>query len=107
MRLLLVTLLAPVLLCGCIASGPAISKTSMGNLEVRVTTPEGIDTKAARIYVDGVFVGNVSERFPVLYLKRGKRVVRVQHESTKTYEQAIEILGDPNHQFLNVSLEVK
>ena len=100
-------LLVPVLLCGCIASGPAISKGTMGNLEVSVTAPQGIDMRAARIYVDGVFVGNVSERLPVLYLKRGKHVVRVQHEGTKTYEQAIEILGDPNHQFLNVALEQK
>ena len=44
-----------------------------GNLEVSVIAPQGIDTRSTLIYVDGVFVGNVSERLPVLYLKRGKR----------------------------------
>ena len=93
------------LLSGCVATGPAISKGSMGNLEVSVTAPQGVDMRAARIYVDGVFVGNVSERLPVLYLKRGKHTVKVELAGSATYEQAIDILGDPNHQVLNVTLE--
>jgi len=92
-------------LSGCLATGPAVSKGTMGNLEVSVMAPQGIDTRAARIHVDGVFVGNVSERLPVLYLKRGEHTVRVELEGTKTYEQVIDILGDPNHQVLNVILE--
>ena len=97
--------LSAALFSGCAATGPAVSKGSMGNLEVSVTAAQGVDTRAARIYVDGVFVGNVSERFPVLYLKRGKHTVRVELEGAKSYEQPIEILGEPNHQVLNVMLE--
>ena len=100
-------LFAVTILCGCISTGPAISKSSMGNLEVFVTAPQEVEVHRARIYVDGVFVGNVSETLPVLYLKRGKHTVRVELAGMKTYEQVIDILGDPNHQFLDVPLEKK
>jgi hypothetical protein len=69
--------------------------------------PQSVDVHPAQIYMDGIFVGNVSERLPVLYIKRGKRTIRVELAGMKTYEQAIFILGDPNHQFLNVALEPK
>jgi len=100
-------LLAATLLSGCVSSGPAISKSSMGNLDVYVTAPQGVDIHPASIYVDGVFVGNVSQDLPVLYLKRGKHVVRVELADMKIYEHEITILGDPNHQFLDVTLEKK
>lgn len=100
-------LLAATMLGGCLSSGPAISKSSMGNLEVYVTAPPAVDVHPARICVDGVFVGNVSQDLPVLYLKRGKHVVTVELAGMKTYEQQITILGDPNHQFLDVILEAK
>ena len=106
MKLSLITLsISAALLSGCVATGPAVSKGTAGNLEISVMALQGMDTRAARIHVDGVFVGNVSERLPVLYLKRGKHTVRVELEGTKSYEQVIEILGDPNHQVLNVTLE--
>jgi len=98
-------LLAAIWLGGCVSSGPAISKSLMGNLEVYVAAPAGVDVQPARISVDGVFVGNVSRDLPVLYLKRGKHVIRVELAGMKTYEQQICILGDPNHQFLDVTLE--
>ena len=100
-------LLAAMILSGCVSTGPAISKSTMGNLDVYVTAPEGVDVHPARICVDGVFVGNVSQELPVLYLKRGKHVVTVELAGMKTYEQQIDILGDPNHQFLDVALEKK
>jgi hypothetical protein len=100
-------LLAATMLGGCVSSGPAISKSSMGNLDVYVTAPQGVDVHPARICVDGVFVGNVSQDLPVLYLKRGKHIVTVELAGMKTYEQQITILGDPNHQFLDVTLETK
>ena len=100
-------LLAATLLGGCVSSGPAISKSSMGNLEVYVAGPQDVDIHPARILVDGVFVGNVSQNLPVLYLKRGKHTVTVELAGMKTYEQQISILGDPNHQFLDVILEKK
>ena len=100
-------LLAAIFLCGCVSTGPAISKSTMGNLDVYVTAPEGVDVHPARICVDGVFVGNVSQDLPVLYLKRGKHVITVELAGMKTYQQEIDILGDPNHQFLDVALEKK
>jgi hypothetical protein len=103
----LVLLLVATILGGCVDTGPAISKSSMGNLDVYVTAPEGFNVHPARISVDGVFVGNVSQELPVLYIKRGKHVIRVELAGMKTYEQEITILGDPNHQFLDVSLEKK
>ena len=53
----------------------------------------------------GVFIGNVSQSRPIHFLKRGVRAIRVELPGTKTYEQGIDILGDPNHQVLNVMLE--
>src|SRR5258705_4458031 len=99
-------LLATILLTGCIV-GPAISKKEMGNLEVNIVAPNGVDVRAARIYVDDFYVGNVSERMPVLFLKRGKRNVRVDLNGTTGFQESIEILGDPNHQVLNVLLQPK
>ena len=100
-----VLLFAVTILTGCISDGPAISKSSMGNLDVYVSAPQGVDIHPARICVDGVFVGNVSQELPVLYLKRGKHVIRVELTGMKTYEQEIQILGDPNHQFLDAVLD--
>ncbi len=96
-----------LLLSGCADFGPAVSKTNMGNLEINITTPEGLDPRAARIYIDDVFIGNISSRMPVLQLKRGKRVVKVELEGAASYTEAVTILGEPNHQVLNVSLKPK
>jgi hypothetical protein len=100
-------LLAAMVAGGCVSSGPAISKSSLGNLDVYVTAPQGVDVYPARISVDGVFVGNVSRDLPVLHLKRGQHVISVELAAMKPYEQQICILGDPNHQFLDVTLENK
>lgn len=59
----------------------------------------------AQIYVDGIFVGEVSGSFTVLYLKRGKHVIRVELEGMKPFERGIAILGEPNHQILDVTLD--
>ena len=101
MVMLIVTL---VLLAGCVTTGPAVSKSSMGNLEVNVRAAKGVDTSLACLYVDDVFVGNVSGQLPVLYLKRGTHEIRVELDGAKTYQQTIQVLGDPNHQVLNVVL---
>jgi hypothetical protein len=76
----------------------------MGSLDVHVTVPEGIDPHQAEIRIDGRFVGNVSRDLPVLYLKRGTHIIRVDLRGMKPYQQDIDILGDPNHQFLEVTL---
>jgi hypothetical protein len=96
-----------LLLCGCADFGPAVSKTDMGNLEINLTTPEGLDARAARLYIDDVFIGNVSSRMPILQLKRGKRSVKVELEGADSYMESITILGEPNHQVLNIALKKK
>lgn len=77
----------------------------MGNLEIYVNAPQGTDVRSAKIFADGVFISNVSQDLPVLYLKRGKHVITVELPGMKTYRQEITILGDPNHQFLDVELQ--
>lgn len=97
--------MGPMLICGCADFSPFISKSNLGNLEVNIAAPEGLDAQAARIYVDDVFIGNISARMPILHLKNGKHVVKVELEGAATYSQALTILGDPNHQILNVALK--
>ena len=92
------------LLAGCV-SGPAVSKASEGNLEVNISGPNDSDVKLARLYVDEIFIGNISQRLPVLHLKNGKRTIRVELEGFKSWQQTLQILGEPNHQVLNVVLE--
>ena len=99
-------LVALFVVMGCVVStGPAVSKSSMGNLEINVSARENMSYSAALIYVDDVPVGNVSPTKPVLHLKRGDRAIRVELEGCKPYKQQIRILGDPNQQVLNVVLE--
>jgi hypothetical protein len=106
MKVCIVVLLTGLLLLsGCADFSPFISKTNLGNLEVNVVAPEGLDVQAARIYVDDVFIGNVSTRMPILHLKEGRHVVKVELDGAVTYTQALTILGDPNHQVLNVALK--
>lgn len=104
---LLILAACVALFCGCVAMGPAVSKADMGNVEINIVAAQGMEVRAARIYVDDVFIGNMSERMPILYLKRGKRTVRVELEEAEPYEQSIHILGEPNHQVLNVRLKGK
>lgn len=104
MKSFLVSFLAALVLCGCV-TGPAVSKNTTGNLEINIFAPEGLSVSYAQLYVDGVFVGNASKTKPILYLRRGVRTIRVELPGTKAYERTIDILGDPNHQVLNVTLE--
>ena len=81
MKSFLVFVLAAFVLCGCI-SGPAVSKSTTGNLEVNVFAPQDMSVASAQIFVDGVFVGNVSQSRPILFLKRGARRIRVELPGT-------------------------
>ena len=105
MTRLLCAMAACLVLTGCLSAGPVISKSSMGNLQIEVNFPAEYQGASPSIYLDGSFIGNVSPRMPVLYAKRGERVVRVECPGFKTYEKAILILGDPNHQVLNITME--
>ncbi len=93
------------LLSSCAMNGPAISKSAMGNLEINVTSADGKPVSDAELYLDGAFVGNLTNRLPVIHARRGERVVRVECPGYNTYEKKVLILGDPNHQVLNVVLK--
>lgn len=105
MRALFVSAVLCAFLVGCASTGSVISKSKMGNLEINVCGPESAQLRRAELYLDGVFVGNVTRHMPVLHARRGERVVRVELSGFKPYEKTITVLGDPNHQALNVYLE--
>ena len=92
------------ILAGCVSS-PVISKSKMGNLEINVQTLDKAPTTHADVYIDDVFIGNPSKELPVVHAKRGQRVIRVELAGFKPYERTIAILGDPNHQVLNIVLD--
>jgi hypothetical protein len=79
-------------------------KTNQGNLKINILPSEGLDPRAARIYIDDIFIGTVSNRIPILHLKRGKHLIKVELDGAETYTESITILGDPNHQVLNVAM---
>ncbi len=103
-RHVLPLLLLASMLSAC-DSGPAISKSNMGDLEINVSAPKGVDKSTSRLYIDGAFIGNVSRALPVLHLRRGERTVRVELEGHRAVERRILILGKPNHQVLNIVLQ--
>ena len=94
-----------LLLAGCVTSGPVISKSNVGNLEINVMTSDQQSISNAELYLDGIFVGNLTTRLPVIYAKTGERTIRVVSPGYKSYERKLTVLGDPNHQVLNVVLE--
>jgi len=97
--------LLAVILSGCVSTGPAISKSKMGNLAIYVHTTEGIDPRRAELYIDELYIGDMTPKKPVLHIKRGEHVVRVVLPGLRPVEKRIEVLGDPNHQVMNVFLE--
>ena len=105
MRAALMISLVAVILCGCAATEPAISKSSMGNLAVCVYAPKDRDMRRAELFLDGLPIGNATPDMPVLHVRRGTRTIRVECPGCKPTESKITILGDPNHQVLNVFLE--
>ncbi|MHC4623563.1 MAG: hypothetical protein ACYS4W_06640 [Planctomycetota bacterium] len=105
MKMGVVSLVLGLVLAGCGSVGPAVSKSNMGNLEINVYCPEGLDTRTADIYLDEVFIGNSTRELPVVHARRGARIVRVEAAGCMPYQRKITILGEPNHQVLNVYLE--
>jgi hypothetical protein len=98
------TVLLSLFIGGCECTGPAISKSNVGNLQINVYGPEQ-SVPRAELYLDGIFIGNSTMHMPVLQVKRGQRVIRVEAPGFKPYEKTIVVLGEPNHQVLNVFLE--
>ena len=104
MKYLAVLVVAMAFISGCVSTSPVISKSKMGNLQINVYSPDMKPDHNASVYLDGVFVGNLTRDMPVLYPKRGERVVRIECPGYSVYERTITVLGDPNHQVLNVVL---
>lgn len=105
MKIVSILLATCLLAVGCVTTEPTISKSSYGNLELNVLCQDQSQTTQAEVYIDGFFIGNANDRMPVIYAKRGLRTIRIVCPGYKTYERQITILGDPNHQVLNVILE--
>ena len=105
MRGLLLVLATAVLLSSCTVTEPA-SKVSQGNLELSIEPlKEGDVVLSPGISIDGQFVGTVSARKPILYLKPGHHDVRLELAGYKPWHRAVYILGEPNMQYLHVRLE--
>lgn len=105
MKKFLLSAIIPLILGGCGTYEPVESKSNFGNLEINIVDPSNADFRQAEIYIDDIFVGNVSPTKPIIFVKRGQRVIRIKANHYKPYEKTITILGEPNHQVLNVSLE--
>jgi hypothetical protein len=105
-RLIALSLAGSILfLAGCRAVPHEPVKT-MGVLQLLVSAPSGVDVMPSRIYVDDAFVSNVSHEYmPILNLKCGQHVLRVQLDGMKTYQHRVEVLPGPNYQFVDVRLQ--
>ena len=97
--------LAGLLALGCVVSGPAVSKGNMGNVAIYVYAPDDVDVRRAEIYLEGHYIGNATTTMPVLELRRGERELRVQMEGFKTVNKTLYVLGEPNHQVVNIFLD--
>ena len=91
-----------LLLSGCMVSGPAVSKSRMGNVAINVYAPEEVDVRRAEIHIDGLYIGSATPTMPVLELKRGERVLRVEMPGFRAVEKTLHVLGEPNHQVVNI-----
>jgi len=105
MKRFVALLFIAVSIAGCVYEGPAISKSAFGNLQVNVYGPKDVSVRGADIYVDDAFIGNATPEKPVLYIKRGERRIRVELPGYVPYCRSVHVLGDPNHQVLNVYLK--
>ncbi len=105
MRNSIILLGISLLLSSCASPGPVVSKSRLGNLEINVDTPDGQAITNAELFLDGVFVGNLTQRLPIIHARRGERLVRVECQGFRPYEKKITVLGQPNHQVLNIVLE--
>ena len=101
----MILIVVALFVSGCVSTGPAISKSNLGNLEINVMSSDQQQHPNAELYLDAVFVGNLSSRLPVIHAKKGERTVRVVCTGYKSYEKKITVLGDPNNQVLNVIME--
>lgn len=99
--------LAIAALAGCTTGSPANSKEDTGNLELNIRSTGEFAVETAKIYVDDIFVGNATRNRPILFLKNGPHAIRVECDGSGTYRQTITILGEPNHQVLNITLPCK
>lgn len=91
----------------CVASGPAVSKKTHGNLEVEVEwvgRGPGADEPYAEVIVDGNLLGHISKHRPVLYLRKGEHEVEVRSPGYVPWKRMLLIVGEPNRQFIHVVL---
>jgi len=102
---LLLVLSTAMLLSSCTTMEPP-SKVTEGNLELSIEPlREGDVALSPGISIDNQFIGTVSQRKPILYLKPGRHDVRLELPGYKPWHRDVYILGSPNMQYLHVRLE--
>ena len=101
--------------CGC-ATKPAPqaatapkptlpSREKLGKLEITATVNDNGDVGLAMIYVDDGLVGTLIKPKHQLFLQLGPHALRIELKGYKTFQQSIQILGEPNSQALRVQFE--
>jgi hypothetical protein len=106
MKTTMFVLVSLMLITGCVYHGPAVSKSSTGNLEINILGTDVVYHNA-ELYIDGNFIGNITKDLPVLHIRRGQREIRIEAPGFRPYEKHIIILGQPNHQVINAFMEKK
>lgn len=92
-------------LAGCFSQQITDSKACNGNLEINIVNKDMVENiDNVEIFIDGKPIGNLSKSRPVLYLTTDKHVIEARHTGYKTVSKEITILGEPNHQVVNILL---
>ena len=107
LRMLLALIVGAAFVPACASTEPFISKETHGNLEVAVEWVGGDRTEdrpPAELLVDGMLLGHVSARRPVLHLREGEHEIEVRAKGYAPWTTTIFIAGEPNHQYLRVIL---
>jgi hypothetical protein len=73
--------LSCLLLAGCVSTDSVISKSNIGNLEINLAGSGTQQYAQTELYLDGIFIGNLSSRLPVLHVKRGRHIMKLDKEN--------------------------
>jgi hypothetical protein len=77
----------------------------IGELVLDLSVPDGMKVSNAELYLDEFFIGNFKEKIFKLCLKRGVHTIRITLPGCEEYNSKIMLLGNPNHQVLNIELK--
>ena len=101
-KILLLSTLA-FLMFSCVSNSSFVTKSKDGNLEINLIGKTVI-TQYSRVYIDNIFIGNLSSTKPTLILNKGYRKIKIVTDGYKTIEETIYIIGETGHQVINIPL---